>query len=55
MVPMDRPHPWIKYVVAGKIWDVMGYGGLIPYQGMVWDLTARYHPKSHANGMGYYA
>ena len=26
-------------LVIGKIWDGMGYGGPIPYYGMVWDLT----------------
>ena len=41
--------------MAGKIWYGMGYGGLVPYHGMVWYATVRFHTNTTPKDMGYYA
>ena len=42
-------------VVAGKIWDGLGYWGVVPYHGMVWDHDPRSHTNPTSKDIGYYA
>ena len=41
----------IVYLLAGKVWDGMGYCLRIPYYGTVWDEALESHTPW--NGVGY--
>ena len=58
---MRYPNILTVGVVVGKIWDGMGYRGVVPYHGMVWDIGLRSHTVARmvwvltgmSHGMGY--